>query len=51
MVPEALFENPDGTPILFNTGYFEESREEDMNRTGPFSNLRMGKNTIKLWPR
>jgi len=51
MVPEAVFDNPDGTPILFNTDYFSEIREENKNAPGPFAGLNPGENEIKLWPK
>jgi len=51
MVPEAIFENPDGTPVLFTNDYFNGSREPSKNSAGPFSNLTIGNNTIKLWPK
>jgi alpha-L-arabinofuranosidase len=51
MVPEAIFENPDGTPVLFSSDYFNEKREAGRNRIGPFNNVSMGDNIIKLWPK
>jgi len=51
MVPGVIFENPDGTPVLFSTDYFNESRERNRNTVGPFSNLNTGINKMKLWPR
>ena len=51
MVPEAIFENPHGTPIIFNTDYFNENREENRNITGPFGNSVIKNNSIRLWPR
>ncbi len=51
IVPEAIFENNDGTPILFSTDYFNEDRKENKNPTGPFGNLNPGENSIKLWPK
>jgi len=51
MVPEVLFDNPDGTPVLFNVDYFNKSRERNSNLAGPFSNLSMKNNTVKLWPK
>jgi hypothetical protein len=51
MVPEVLFDNHDGTPVLFNVDYFNKSRERNSNLAGPFSNLSMKNNTVKLWPK
>jgi hypothetical protein len=51
IIPEAKFENPDGTPIFFNTDYFNEKRVVDKKCFGPFFNLSRGENKIKLWPK
>ena len=51
MVPEAVFDNPDGTPVLFTSDYFNGSRVQSKNSAGPLSNLTIGNNTIKLWPK
>lgn len=51
MVPESVFENPDGTSICFNKDYFYKKREEKKNAAGPFSELSPGKNILKLWPK
>ena len=34
-----IFDQPDGTPVLFNNDYFNEARVENRNQVGPFSNL------------
>lgn len=49
IVPEAVFENPDGTPILFQTDYFHVIR--DQKKAGPFNKVNTGENRIKLWPK
>jgi hypothetical protein len=51
IVPEVLFDNPDGTPVLFNVDFFNADREGNSNLAGPFSNLSMKKSTVKLWPK
>ena len=51
MVPEVLFDNPDGTPVLFNVDYFNASKERNSNLAGPISNLSIKNNTVKLWPK
>lgn len=46
-IVEALYENPDGTPILFDTDIDGERR----NRTvapGPFAQLRPGTNRFTI---
>ena len=50
MVPGVPFENPDGTPVLFDKDYFNATREE-VNSAGPFSNLSLKNNMIRLWPK
>jgi hypothetical protein len=49
MVPQVIFENPDGTSILFNQDYFNKSREGDLNSIGPFRDLSSGEQSIKVW--
>jgi alpha-N-arabinofuranosidase len=51
LVPEAIFESADGNPILFNTDYFGVKRDLNMNKTGPLNSVRIGENTIKVWPK
>jgi hypothetical protein len=49
MVPGVLFENPDGSSILFNRDFFNENREEDLNSIGPFRHLSTGEQIVKVW--
>ncbi len=49
MVPGVIFDNPDGTSILFNQDYFNKSREDGLNSVGPFRNLSTGEQSIKVW--
>lgn len=51
IVPEAIFENPDGTPVEFSSDYFNEKRVPNRNKVGPFSKVSLGDNIIKLWPK
>jgi len=51
MVPSAIFDNPDGTPIIINTDYFNKYRIWNRNTAGPFANLTLGDNRIKFWPK
>ena len=51
LVPGAVFENPDGSPLLFNTDYFHESREKNKNTAGPFMVLGSGNDKFKVWPK
>jgi hypothetical protein len=49
VIPDVVFENPDGTPVTINTDYFGVSRP--MNPTpGPFENYREGPQEFKVWP-
>jgi len=49
MVPGVIFENPDGTPVIFNNDYFNESREGSLHMVGPFRDLSPGKQSFKVW--
>ena len=51
LVPEAVFDNPDGSLLLFNSDYFNENRDFRENKAGPFSNIGKRGNKIKLWPK
>ena len=51
MVPGVIFDNPDGTPILFKQDYFNRSREDGLNSIGPFRDLSTGEQSIKVWDR
>lgn len=46
---EGLFENPDGTPIVFDTDYCGEKRTAGQTIAGPISGLKAGRNRIKIW--
>ena len=46
---ETPFENMDGSPITLNKDYFGLSRNVENPLVGPFENLKMGENKIKVW--
>ncbi|HOO28017.1 MAG TPA: hypothetical protein PLU43_06090, partial [Lachnospiraceae bacterium] len=45
---EAPFDNPDGTPIAFDTDYNGVKRTDQVS-AGPLENLTEGENKIKIW--
>jgi hypothetical protein len=47
----AGYENPDGTPIVFDTDYNGQNRSRDNPAPGPFENRAGGTLTMKVWPR
>ena len=48
-MPNAAYENPDGTPLKINTDYFGKKRSEANPSAGPFENPGEGKLTLKVW--
>lgn len=46
---EELFENPDGTPIVFDRDYCGNKREEGHVIVGPINDLVEGHNKIRIW--
>ena len=46
---EGLFENPDGTPITFETDYCGTKRYADAVKVGPLAGLKAGYNKIRVW--
>ncbi|CAH8281458.1 uncharacterized protein DUF1565 [Mariniflexile fucanivorans] len=46
---ETPFENPDGSPVTINEDYFGNKRATDTPFIGPFEDLKIGKNKIKVW--
>ncbi len=48
-IPNAAYENPDGTPLKINTDYFGKKRREANPSAGPFENPGEGKLTLKVW--
>lgn len=49
IVPNASFENPDGTPLKIDVDYFGKKRSETNPFVGPIENLREGLQVIKVW--
>jgi alpha-N-arabinofuranosidase len=48
-IPDAAYENPDGTPLKVDTDYFGKKRNEADPSAGPFENPGEGKLTLKVW--
>jgi len=48
-MPNAAYENPDGTPLKIDTDYFGKKRSEANPSAGPFENPGEGKLTLKVW--
>jgi hypothetical protein len=46
--PKAAYEQPDGTPIVFDKDYLGVKRKEQP-APGPFEQLKDGENIIKVW--
>lgn len=47
-IVDEAFENPDGSPIIFDTDYQDNIRNEK-SCVGPFTNLTAGLNRIQVW--
>lgn len=47
-ITEALYENPDGTPIVLDKDYYGNPRKGKTG-IGPFADLKAGKNLFKVW--
>jgi alpha-N-arabinofuranosidase len=50
-VPNQPFADYDGTTLLMNDDYFGRPRRNNNPTSGPFANLREGKQIIKVWPK
>jgi hypothetical protein len=50
-VPNALFENPDGTRLVISTDYFGNERKGDKTPAGPFADPGNERITLKVWPK
>jgi alpha-N-arabinofuranosidase len=48
-IPNAAYENPDGTPLKINTDYFGKKRDETNPTAGPFESPGEGKLKLKVW--
>jgi hypothetical protein len=50
-VPQAQFEDYDGSHLMIDTDYFGKKRNKDNPSTGPFENMQKGENRIQIWPK
>jgi alpha-N-arabinofuranosidase len=50
VVPDAAFENPDGSPLRVDTDYFGNKRDPNNPFPGPFTRQAAAKAMIKVWP-
>jgi len=50
-IPDAPFEQPDGTSYRLDRDYFGKKRNPDNPVPGPFSKQKEGKQLIKVWPK
>ena len=48
-IPDAPYENPDGTPLKIDGDYFGKTRNKDNPSAGPFEKPAAGKLTLKVW--
>jgi alpha-L-arabinofuranosidase len=48
-IPNAAYENPDGTPLKIDTDYFGKKRSEANPTPGPFENPAKGNLVLKVW--
>jgi len=48
-MPNAAFENPDGTPLKIDSDYFGEARSPNRVSAGPFEGILTGRNSIVVW--
>jgi len=48
-IPNAAYENPDGTPLKIDTDYFGKKRSEADPSAGPFENPGEGKLMLTVW--
>jgi hypothetical protein len=47
--PEAVYENPDGTPLCIAADYHGAPRKDEVT-PGPFASLKSGRQTLQIWP-
>jgi hypothetical protein len=50
-IPDARFENQDGSPILIDYDYFAKKRNKQNPVAGPFANFNIGNIRLKVWPK
>jgi hypothetical protein len=49
-VPEQRWENRDGSDLVINKDYFGNPRDESKPVPGPFTSLKKGLVSVKVWP-
>lgn len=49
VIPNATFENRDGSPIIIDSDFFEKKRNTKNPTAGPFEKPQKGKLSIKVW--
>lgn len=49
-VPQATYENTDGTPLKIDTDYFGKKRNKKTPFPGPIEFTKSGKQLLKVWP-
>jgi hypothetical protein len=49
LIPDAAYENPDGSPLSIDTDYFGKKRDIQNSTAGPFENPGTGKISLKVW--
>jgi hypothetical protein len=49
IVSEALFEHPDGSPLLMDVDLMGNHRKTDQPRVGPFEQLKAGAQELIIW--
>jgi hypothetical protein len=48
-IPKAAFDNPDGSPVQFDSDYFGNKRSPDAVFAGPFAASAKGRVEVKVW--
>ncbi|MCK5705634.1 MAG: right-handed parallel beta-helix repeat-containing protein [Cyclobacteriaceae bacterium] len=48
-IPNAVFDNPNGTSLKIDKDYFGNVRSNENNLAGPFVELKKGKTELKVW--
>ena len=51
LIPDMKYEHADGSPIAIDTDYFVNGRNKSNPTPGPFTELKEGKQLIKVWPK
>jgi hypothetical protein len=49
LIPNAGYENPDGSPLSIDTDYLGKKRDKQNPTAGPFENPGTGNISIKVW--